>query len=63
VAGETLQIRLTRPVPVPGETITVERVDVTEAPGARARRTTLGLALLSSQGGNYPVHIPDGAKC
>ena len=38
LAGETLQVRLTRPVPIPGETITVERVDVTEAPGSRARR-------------------------
>jgi len=62
LGGETLQVRLTRPVPIPGETITVERVDVTEAPGSRARRTTLGLALLSSQGGNYPVRLPDGAK-
>ncbi len=43
LAGETLQVRLTRPVPIPGETITVERVDLTEVPGARARRTTLGL--------------------
>ncbi len=62
LAGETLQVRLTRPVPIAGETITVERVDVTESPGARARRTTLGLALLSSQGGNFPVRLPDGAK-
>ena len=62
LAGETLQVRLTRPVPIPGETITVERVDVTDAPGSRARRTTLGLALLSSQGGNYAVRLPDGAK-
>lgn len=60
--GETLQVRLTRPVPIPGETVTVERVDVTEVPGARARRTTLGLELLSSQGGNFPVRLPDGAK-
>ncbi len=62
LGGETLQIRLTRPVPVPGESITVERVDVTEAPGARARRSTLALALLSSQGGNYAVRIPEDAK-
>ena len=62
LGGETLQVRLTRPVPIPGETITVERVDVTDVPGARARRTTLGLALLSSQGGNYAVRLPDDAK-
>ena len=60
--GETLQVRLTRPVPIPGETMTVERVDMTEVPGARARRTTLGLELLSSQGGNFPVRLPDDTK-
>jgi hypothetical protein len=62
LGGETLKIRLTRPVPVPGETMTVESADLTEEPGARARRSTLSLALLSSQGGNYAVRIPDDAK-
>ncbi len=49
-------------MPVPGETITVESVDLTEQPGARARRSTLALRLLSSQGGNYPVQIPAGRE-
>ncbi len=62
LAGEILDVRISRPTPVPGETITVERVDLTEAPGARARRSTLALSLLSSQGGNYAVRIPDDAK-
>jgi hypothetical protein len=62
LGGETLQIRMTRPVPVPGESITVERVDVTESPGARARRSTLELALLSSQGGNFPIRLPEDAR-
>ena len=60
--GETLTIRPTRPTPLAGRTITVERVDLTESPGARARRSTLQLDLLSSQGGNYAVRLPDGAK-
>jgi hypothetical protein len=61
LAGETLTIRPSRPTPLAGETITVERVDLTESPGARARRSTLALDLLSSQGGNYAVKLPDGA--
>ena len=60
--GETLTIRPTRPTPLAGRTITVERVHLTESPGARARRSTLDLELLSSQGGNYALHLPDGAK-
>jgi len=62
MGGETLNVQISRPTPVPGETITVERVDLTEQPGARARRTTLSLSLLSSQGGNFDVHIPADAK-
>ena len=41
--GETLTVRPSRPTPIAGETVTVERVDLTEAPGARARRSTLAL--------------------
>ncbi len=60
--GDTLNVQISRPTPVPGETITVERVDLTELPGARARRSTLSLSLLSSQGGNYAVHVPADAR-
>jgi hypothetical protein len=62
LGGETLKIRLTRPTPVPGETMTVESANLTEEPGARARRSTLAVDLLSSQGGNYAVRIPADAK-
>ncbi len=62
LGGERLTITLTKPIPVPGETITVESIDLSEQPGARARRSTLALRLLSSQGGNYAVHIPGNAK-
>ena len=62
LAGETLTIRPSRPTPIAGQTTTVERVDLTESPGARARRSTLAFDLLSSQGGNYLVRLPDGAK-
>jgi len=62
LAGETLTIRPSRPTPIEGRTVTVERVDLAESPGARARRSTLTLDLLSSQGGNYAVRLPDGAN-
>jgi hypothetical protein len=41
--------------------MTVERVELADVPGARARRASLQLALLSSQGGNYPLTLPEGA--
>ena len=62
LGGEILSVQISRPTPVPGETTTVERVDLLEQPGARARRTTLSLSLLSSQGGNFDLHIPADAK-
>ncbi len=60
--GDTLNVQISRPTPVPGETITVERVDLTDLPGARARRSTLSLSLLSSQGGNFAVRVPTDAR-
>ena len=60
--GETLTVKITRPSPVPGATITVERAELTDNPGARARRSTLSLSVLSSEGGNYPVTLPADAK-
>ncbi len=62
LGGESLTLTPTRPTPVPGATITVERVELFDEPGERARRSTLTLELLSSQGGNYAVGVPSGAK-
>jgi hypothetical protein len=60
--GETLTVKITRPTAVPGETITVERALLNDNPGARARRSTLSLSVLSSEGGNYLVTLPADAK-
>jgi hypothetical protein len=60
--GETLVVTLTRPAAVPGDSITVERVELAEQPGQRSRRSTLTLALRSSQGSTFPVTLPDGAR-
>lgn len=59
--GESLQVTLTRPSPVAGDTITVERVRLVETPGRRSRSSELTLELRASQGGVYPVALPADA--
>jgi hypothetical protein len=47
---------------VPGPTLTIDRVATTAEPGQRGTRTTLGIAIRSSQGGSHLVRLPDGAE-
>jgi hypothetical protein len=60
--GETLTLTLVRPTAVPGDSITVERLELAEEPGRRARRATLTLELRASQGGTFPVELPGDAR-
>jgi len=60
--GETLTVTATRPEALPGPTVTVEYVNLTDEQGSRTRRTTLRFALLSSQGGTYAIAPPQAAS-
>ncbi|MCZ6641493.1 MAG: hypothetical protein O7F71_07950, partial [Gammaproteobacteria bacterium] len=42
-------------------TVTIESVHLDLIPGERVRTAELALALRASEGGNYPVRLPDGA--
>ncbi|UHD16065.1 hypothetical protein [Thiocapsa bogorovii] len=60
--GETLVLTLTRPLGVPGRTLTIDRVDTRVEPGQRGTLSTLTLEIRSSQGGSHVVRLPDAAE-
>jgi hypothetical protein len=60
--GERLQLNLSRPVGLPGPTLTLDRSDLTLTPGRRATQTALEMDLRSSQGGRHRILLPEGAE-
>ena len=60
--GESLDLALSRPVGVPGPTLTLDRSRYELAPGRRATDATLELTLRSSQGGRHRLLLPEGAE-
>jgi len=60
--GEKLTIHTARPNGAEGQSTTIDRVDLTVAPGVRMRRTTLALELRSSTGGIRTLHLPKDAR-
>lgn len=59
--GEALDIAITRPAAVPGDTLAVDRVDVNTTTGAHAEETTVTLATRSTRGGEQIVQLPRDA--
>ncbi|MBK1644046.1 hypothetical protein CKO25_05125 [Thiocapsa imhoffii] len=60
--GETLTLSLSRPVAVPGPTLTIDRVGMQVEPSHRGTLATLTLALRSSQGGRHLIRLPEQAE-
>jgi hypothetical protein len=60
--GEELRLLLSRPVGVPGPTVTLTESDYRIIPGTRAAAVSLALTLLSSQGGRHGIRLPEGAS-
>lgn len=60
--GESVELTIGRPEPVPGATVTVRRVNHAVQLGARQRDTTLSVALTSSLGDDFLVRLPEGAQ-
>lgn len=60
--GETVSIQVTRPEGVEGQSITIERARLGLNLGQRLAEAKLELAVRSSQGGQVPVEMPEGAK-
>jgi hypothetical protein len=60
--GEKLALTIERPEGAGGETLTIDRSQLTLGPGLRATDASLELSLRSSQGGQHFVTLPEGAE-
>ena len=61
-AGEQVTLKISRPVGVDGNTLTIDRTRLTIQPGKRASDARLVIRLRSSQGDRLPVRLPEGAR-
>lgn len=59
--GETLSLKLSNPKPIPGNTLTVNRVDVTSTVGSRASTHMAHFSIESSVADNFTVELPEGS--
>ncbi|MFM7204357.1 MAG: hypothetical protein ACKO6N_26570, partial [Myxococcota bacterium] len=60
--GEEVQISVSRPEAVSGRTTTLEQVHLRYGLGQRLAEASLELELRSSQGGQLPIVLPEGAR-
>jgi hypothetical protein len=59
--GESVTLRIRRPDGVPGQTLTVDRSDLTVTPGLRVSSVDLTVSLRASRGGQHSFELPEGA--
>lgn len=59
--GETLNVAISRPAAVPGDSVAIDRVTMVVATGAHALETTLTLVTRSTRGGEQGLQLPAGA--
>ncbi|MBI2340060.1 MAG: hypothetical protein HYU99_06840 [Deltaproteobacteria bacterium] len=59
--GESLKLAISRPAGVPGQTMTIDKSEMTITPGRRTSDITLRLDLRSSLGGQHAISLPKGA--
>lgn len=60
--GEQLQLKISRPLGLAGQTLTLDQVHRKLSPGARATDVELRAALRASLGGKHGLRLPDGAE-
>ena len=60
--GETLKLRVTKPVAVDGATRAIDSLNLASEFGLRARTHTLSFALRASQGGEQVISLPKDAE-
>jgi len=56
--GEKVRIEITRPLAMPGRTMTIEESRLSSTPGERVSDHLLALTIRSTQGSFYTLHIP-----
>jgi len=59
--GEALELKLSRPQSLPGQTLTLDSAHLAQNPGQHASEEILELQLRSSQGGSYALPLPQGS--
>lgn len=60
--GESVELSFARPKGVPGQSLTIDRTEMTVSPGLRATDVSLSLGARASRGGQHPVTLPEGAE-
>jgi hypothetical protein len=60
--GETLDLRLTRPAPVSGDTIAFDQVDYTRTVGDRSATSALELSYRSTRALEHALELPPGSE-
>ena len=60
--GEEVLLSLSRPLGVPGPTLTLDESSYQLRPGSRVTESVLELTLRSSQGGQHEIRLPHGAE-
>jgi hypothetical protein len=61
-AGETLNLRISRPAAAPGGTIAIDSANLEFEVGKRSTNATLQLSYRSTQGGRHSVRLPETAR-
>ena len=60
--GEEVIINVSRPEAIEGQTLTIDKADLSFTPGERSSRALLSLYIRTSKGGQHPVLLPEGAR-
>lgn len=60
--GESLSLSLRRPAGAPGQSVTLDRAEVSTKPGVRLTDATLSLAARASRAASLSVVLPEGAE-
>ncbi|MHB1057738.1 MAG: hypothetical protein ACYC0F_07645 [Rhodanobacter sp.] len=60
--GESLQLALSKPAAIAGDSLAFDGVQVTSRAGERASETTLALHARSTRGGEHAIDLPAGAE-
>ncbi|MEW5308292.1 MAG: hypothetical protein WDW38_000262 [Sanguina aurantia] len=60
--GETLQLALSQPAAIAGDSLAIDRVALDSSTGDRVTETTLALTARSTRGGEHAIDLPPGAE-
>lgn len=59
--GESVDLTITRPAPLPGRSITFDSSEVRISPGLRSTDVHVSLSIRSARGGEHALTLPEGA--